>query len=250
MQKRIFTLVELLVVIAIIAILASMLLPALGSARNKARSSACLSNLKQIGLATQFYGNDFGDWIIPSRDSAASGSSFWYVFLQQHRYLPETGTPAGTMVCPADTNPFHQTYTLPSPLSGKQMYYYVSYGINLAVASNCTPASWSYNNLRFIDFGKGIYLRKTAGTCVMIADCAPAGKSRLDMGNCVTNSWWDTDNTPASILALHTKSANFLFCDGHVKNLKGPFSDGASPVWWLDPTKNINNNAVAPFAKY
>ncbi|MBR7143685.1 MAG: prepilin-type N-terminal cleavage/methylation domain-containing protein, partial [Lentisphaeria bacterium] len=54
LSKR-FTLIELLVVIAIIAILAAMLLPALSAARAQARTSSCLSNLKQISLAIGMY---------------------------------------------------------------------------------------------------------------------------------------------------------------------------------------------------
>ena len=77
MRKKEFTLIELLVVIAIIAILASMLLPALNQARERGRKTQCANNLKQFGTIDAFYRNDYGV-ILPCLLTAADGTKLWW----------------------------------------------------------------------------------------------------------------------------------------------------------------------------
>ena len=148
--------IELLVVISIIALLVSILLPALGKAREQAKASVCLSNEKQQHLAMMMYTQDYDDFLAPSFYHAALSSSRpdllnLSVYERLAPYGPsepgqDVTNPQGLWVCPADQPAKGHPDTYP-PTSWRYAYWseserkylYVSYGYNMTDDTGTNP---------------------------------------------------------------------------------------------------------------
>jgi len=188
-MKKGFTLIELLVVIAIIAILAAILFPVFAKAREKARQSSCLANLKQMGLALAQYVQDYDERTPPHMDDDPGTTTInWYWFQFPIRLLPYMKN-TQILRCPSETA---AAVTTPAETAGGR---WSSYPCNTAVANQSDAA--------FLD---------VANTIVMLDG------NEGDLG--IENDTGRPDNpgyTGNTAYERHNGGANVLLYDGHCK---------------------------------
>lgn len=216
-MKKAFTLVELLVVIAIIALLASLLLPALSRAKEQARSSYCRNNLRQISLAVSLYVGDTSFYPRWSWWTAPDGSRSMPEIFGAREYSPSK---PNVLLCPDDTYGAKSlakwiSRVLPGFHFGDTFWGGASYGYN-EHGSNQNP---------YLGLGS---VNETAdpvseGTVQVPSDMICFGDAYraayLDPGG----DWppFIIDPYPYTPLSQrHDKGANVVFCDGHIEYRK------------------------------
>ena len=214
--RKEFNLIELLVVIAIIAILAAMLLPALNSAKEKARTIQCASNLRQIGSMFILYMNDSDSFVPPAYTNTHTKNG-WTWLDRIRNVTPNVKNPRGTekvFFCPS----FQQTEVVFGANSTGG--FACSYGANANYIVGCdNPED---NNDMGTTYKLEMFRFPSKGYLVM--DCRDAGavpeKGRFTVR--------DRDSTSKSKgmpdAKRHKKSLNLLFLDGHAetKRVKNP----------------------------
>ncbi|OGV47325.1 MAG: hypothetical protein A2017_09185 [Lentisphaerae bacterium GWF2_44_16] len=203
-----FTMVELLIVISIILILTSILMPALGKARERSKQIKCAGNQRQIGQIINFYANDYNEWLVPC--FAAEG--LWITIINN----ADLGIPIKQ--CDSYSKAYSEQgiWTCPS-----NKYRYYTYLVNYAPSNR---AGWTYNASYNFAWQKLSTVKKSPSELVYFAE-----GGRMESKCTVSSPYYcyyyfsvRTDTVPYmhySDAVVHSKSSNYLFLDGHVENI-------------------------------
>ena len=228
-----FTLIELLVVIAIIAILAAILFPVFARARENARRTSCLSNLKQIGLAALQYNQDYDDYmpltLMDSFFNDGTISSTWVDTTQPYIKSNQVYR------CPSDSDSswetpvsvYGATSTMPPLIKRFSSYQVNAYLINWGFSA------MPYSHLSALQSpSKVVYLAEAGPRSVLDhfgPMCWGTPTDEALCGSASSSEWDDAKQEPTAMeLRRHLDGSNYLYADGHAKWQK------FSSVWFRD----------------
>jgi len=256
-RRDAFTLIELLVVIAIIAILAAILFPVFAKVREKARQTACMSNMRQVGLAAMQYVQDNDENVVLTERGADIDDDheyYWGDMLQP--YIKSWQM----LTCPDGAQPIQFKASPPSPAPYSQQWSY-NYGIN-DILDNSDACSANADDPACAHIGvagKAMAAVTNPSDTVLIADNVPSNVDTADGTSDVSNDPshlshgrheinWQLGHRDPTHLSVNGKSQDgyprhtdgfvMVMADGHAKWRKrtfanGLYSGGTKDIEWL-----------------
>lgn len=234
--KHGFTLIELLVVVAIIAILAAILFPVFGRARENARRTSCASNLKQIGLGWIQYAQDYDETVIGVRSGGFGSPGFdWARLIEPYTKSRQI------LFCPS-----HVTFSSTTQGTTYTYNFNVAHDVAALAPRKMAAIPLPSQTIAYAD-GQGSNANNRVPVFILPAAApAPPAQGSTHMTGRFYASGFATESIDGLITgARHLEGGNYLFVDGHVKWYKGVKSG-----FTHDPASTDVALAVPPFSNF